>query len=92
MKRLLLITLALAGCPRLEETSSCTPGTYRCDNGRPYVCSPPPTRWTPASEPCEAHATVCCLTRNPISQRVIHACVPQEACIETPAADAGTQD
>lgn len=87
----MLAMLVLSGCPRLEETSNCTPGTYVCRDGRPYVCSPPPTRWTPSSEPCEPHARVCCMTRNPISQRVIFACVPQEACIE-PSEDAGTQD
>lgn len=81
-----LVGLVVLACPHPEPRSDCSPGSFKCENARPYVCSPG-QYWTPASSPCQG-AQVCCLTRNPSSGRSVFACVPTEACVESHA-DAG---
>lgn len=81
-----LVGLAALACPHPEPRSDCAPGAFKCEDSRPYVCSPG-QYWTPASSSCRGSET-CCSARNPSSGRVIMACVPPEACIANHA-DAG---
>lgn len=74
-----LLGITLTACPHPEPRSNCAPGSMRCDNGRPYLCSPE-QYWTPSSSACSG-AWTCCMTQNPTSGRSVFACVPPEACI-----------
>jgi hypothetical protein len=81
-----LVGITAVACPHPESRTDCVPGTFRCQQLQPYVCSPG-QYWTPASSRCQG-AQVCCMTRNPSSGRSVFACVPSEACVESHA-DAG---
>lgn len=89
---LLVVALALAGCP-MPPVDGCPPFAQRCSpRGVPEVCSPQ-QRWVPADRPClERPGDVCCLTRSPYG-RDIHACVPSRLCIPDapPAQDGGAR-
>jgi hypothetical protein len=78
-----ILSLALAACPRLPEPSGCTPSATRCENGTPEVCSQT-QRWTAvelnAARCGTTPGAVCCATQGRRG-RVIHACVPQSACV-----------
>lgn len=54
-----LAGLALQGCPRLPPVSGCDPGTHRCADDRPEVCSAT-RRWHPVGDlTCAAVGGVC---------------------------------
>lgn len=50
----LVVCAMLQGCPRLPPVSGCEPGTQRCSEDRPEVCSAT-HRWHPVGDlPCSA--------------------------------------
>lgn len=62
---ILLLSAALAACPKLPPQSGCLPVVQECRAGeghtdlRPYVCSAS-QRWEPAGDlPCAAVGAVC---------------------------------
>lgn len=93
-----LATVIACGCgPRvLREPTPATPpdgcvgGATVCHDGAPWRCSR--GRWSQADRVCSRLGTdaspppVCCLTQSALREdAVLHACVPQVACIaETP--------
>jgi hypothetical protein len=81
---LVLLPLALAGCPRMPAPDGCTPAAQRCHEGAPQVCSQS-GRWTPADTRCD-QGTVCCRTLSYFVTypRPIYACVPQDMCVAEP--------
>lgn len=87
----LLLTAMLAGCP-LPPPDNCNPGATRCSpQGKPQRCSSTaPTRWwaEPTTPACVAVGAVCCPAMSPYGN-VVHACVPQSACLPETLTDAG---
>lgn len=84
---LLVVALALAGCPRLPPVDLCQPGAQSCIGDRPHVCSQS-QRWAPASpRTCASAGLVCCYARSPFGHDN-YACVPASACLpEGPPTD-----
>ncbi len=59
----LSLVLALAACPKLPPVSGCTPLTYHCVNGSPFVCSSSMRLEPIGDRSCASVGAVCVVER-----------------------------